>query len=56
MGYATLIGIKQARNKPLQQLTLADLEGKLGTNLQTIGTVVRSDETEKNRDVAGVVD
>ena len=34
--YATLMGIKQARNKPLQQLTKADLEGKLGTNLQTI--------------------
>ena len=34
--YATLMGIKQARNKPLQQLTKAELEGKLGTNLQTI--------------------
>jgi electron transfer flavoprotein beta subunit len=34
--YATLMGIKQARNKPLQQWTPADLKGKLGTNLQTI--------------------
>jgi electron transfer flavoprotein beta subunit len=34
--YATLMGIKQARNKPLQQLTKAELEGKLLTNLQTI--------------------
>ncbi len=34
--YATLLGIKQARNKPMKQLTRADLEGKLGTTLQTI--------------------
>ncbi len=34
--YATLIGIKQARNKPVKQLTLADVASKLGTNLQTI--------------------
>ena len=34
--YATLMGIKQARNKPLLQLTKAELKGKLGTNLQTI--------------------
>jgi electron transfer flavoprotein beta subunit len=34
--YATLMGIKQARNKPLLQLTKAELEGKLGTNLQAI--------------------
>lgn len=34
--YATLIGIKKARNKPLQQITKADLEGELGANLQTI--------------------
>ncbi|MGH9615596.1 MAG: electron transfer flavoprotein subunit beta/FixA family protein, partial [Acidobacteriaceae bacterium] len=34
--YATLIGIKQARNKPLRQVTLTDLQGKLGSNLQTI--------------------
>jgi electron transfer flavoprotein beta subunit len=34
--YATLMGIKQARNKPLQQWTPADLTGKLGANLQTI--------------------
>jgi electron transfer flavoprotein beta subunit len=34
--YATLLGIKQARNKPLRQLTKDDLEGKMGANLQTI--------------------
>ena len=34
--YATLIGIKQAKNKPVRQVTLADVQEKLGKNLQTI--------------------
>ncbi len=34
--YATLIGIKQAKNKPVRHVILAELEGKPGTNLQTI--------------------
>ena len=34
--YATLIGIKQARNKPVRQMTLADVAGKLGTSRQKI--------------------
>jgi len=34
--YATLIGIKQAKNKPLKKMTRADVEGKLGANLQKI--------------------
>ena len=34
--YATLIGIKQAKNKPLKKMTRADVESKLGANLQKI--------------------
>lgn len=34
--YATLMGIKQAKNKPVQQVPLTELEGKLGANLQRI--------------------
>ena len=34
--YATLIGIKQAKNKPVKRLTLADVQGKLSPNLQKI--------------------
>ena len=34
--YATLIGIKQAKNKPVKQLTLADVRSKLGANMQKI--------------------
>ena len=34
--YATLIGIKQARLKPLRKVTWADVEGKLSKNQQQI--------------------
>src|SRR5499425_3237992 len=34
--YATLIGIKQAKNKPLKKLTWTDVSGGLGANLQKI--------------------
>jgi len=34
--YATLIGIKQAKNKPVRQVLLAEVQGKLGNRLQRI--------------------
>jgi len=34
--YATLIGIKQAKNKPLRKVAWADVEGKLSKNQQQI--------------------
>src|SRR3974377_1055178 len=34
--YATLIGIKQAKNKPLRKVTLADVQSAIGDNLQKI--------------------
>jgi len=34
--YATLIGIKQAKNKPLKKVALADVQSKLGANLLQI--------------------
>ena len=34
--YATLIGIKQAKTKPMRQVPLAEIEGKLGKSLQKI--------------------
>jgi electron transfer flavoprotein beta subunit len=34
--YATLIGIKQAKNKPLRRVTLEELQSSLGTQLQKI--------------------
>ena len=34
--YATLIGIKQAKNKPLRKVTLADVQSAIGANMQKI--------------------
>ena len=34
--YATLIGIKQAKNKPLRKVTLAEVQSAIGDNLQKI--------------------
>lgn len=34
--YATLMGIKRAKTKPLKQLTLADVQEKMGMSLQKI--------------------
>ena len=34
--YATLIGIKQAKNKPLRKVTLAEVQSAMGANLQKI--------------------
>lgn len=34
--YATLIGIKQAKMKPMRKVAYGDVEGKLGKNLQQI--------------------
>ena len=34
--YATLIGIKQAKNKPLRKVTLGEVQSAVGGNLQKI--------------------
>ena len=34
--YATLIGIKQAKTKPMRKVTLADVQSAMGNNLQKI--------------------
>jgi electron transfer flavoprotein beta subunit len=34
--YATLIGIKQAKNKPLKKVSYAEVQSAIGTNLQQI--------------------
>jgi electron transfer flavoprotein beta subunit len=34
--YATLIGIKQAKNKPLRKVALAEVQSAIGSNLQKI--------------------
>ena len=45
--YATLIGIKQAKNKPLRKVTWAEVEGSLGQNLQQIQRLYIPQKTKK---------
>ena len=47
--YATLIGIKQAKNKPMRKVALAEVQSAIGANLQKIETPLRSAENEKDR-------
>jgi electron transfer flavoprotein beta subunit len=48
--YATLIGIKQAKNKPLRKVTLADVQAAIGNNLQKIERLYVPQKT-KNTEV-----
>ncbi|MGE0405404.1 MAG: electron transfer flavoprotein subunit beta [Candidatus Korobacteraceae bacterium] len=51
--YATLIGIKQAKNKPLRKVTLADVQAGLGSNLQTIERLYIPEKTKKTEMLEG---
>jgi len=48
--YATLIGIKQAKNKPLRKVTMAEVESAVGANLQKIEKLYVPQKT-KNTEV-----
>src|SRR3954449_13398600 len=51
--YATLIGIKQAKNKPLRKVTWAELEGSIGQNLQQIQRLYIPEKTKKTELLEG---
>ena len=51
--YATLIGIKQAKNKPLRKLTLAEVQPSLGENLQKIERLYVPQKTKKTEIIDG---
>jgi electron transfer flavoprotein beta subunit len=51
--YATLIGIKQAKNKPLRKVTLADVQGAIGTNQQQIQRLYIPQKTKKTEVLDG---
>jgi len=51
--YATLIGIKQAKNKPLRKVTLADVQGAIGNNLQKIERLYVPQKTKKTEVLEG---
>ncbi len=51
--YATLIGIKQAKNKPLRKVTLAEVQSALGDNLQKIERLYIPQKTKKTETLEG---
>ena len=51
--YATLIGIKQAKNKPLRKVAWAEVEGSLGQNLQQIQRLYIPEKTKKTEMLEG---
>src|SRR5215813_9173085 len=51
--YATLIGIKQAKNKPLRKVTLDEVKSGLGENLQKIEKLYIPQKTKKTETLQG---
>jgi electron transfer flavoprotein beta subunit len=51
--YATLIGIKQAKNKPLKKVSFADVQGGLTANLQQIERLYIPEKTKKTEMLDG---
>jgi electron transfer flavoprotein beta subunit len=51
--YATLIGIKQAKNKPLRKVAWADVEQAMGPNLQKIERMYIPQKTKKTEYLEG---
>ena len=51
--YATLIGIKQAKNKPLRKLSMADVKSALGQNLFKIERLYVPQKTKKTEVLEG---
>jgi electron transfer flavoprotein beta subunit len=51
--YATLIGIKQAKNKPLKKVTYEDIKGQLGANMQKIEKLYIPQKTKKTEMLDG---
>jgi len=51
--YATLIGIKQAKNKPLRKVTLAEVQSAIGENLQKIERLYIPQKTKKTEHIEG---
>ena len=51
--YATLIGIKQAKNKPLRKVTLDEVKASLGENMQKIEKLYVPQKTKKTEMIEG---
>lgn len=51
--YATLIGIKQAKNKPLRKVTFAEVQSSIGSNMQKIERMYIPQKTKKTEFLEG---
>src|SRR5262250_851469 len=51
--YATLIGIKQAKNKPLRKVTMAEVQSVVAGNLQKIERLYVPQKTKKTENIEG---
>jgi electron transfer flavoprotein beta subunit len=51
--YATLIGIKQAKNKPMRKVTFDDVKSAIGDNLQKIERLYIPQKTKKTEMIEG---
>jgi electron transfer flavoprotein beta subunit len=51
--YATLIGIKQAKNKPLRKVPLSEVQSAIGANLQKIERMYIPQKTKKTEYLEG---
>jgi electron transfer flavoprotein beta subunit len=51
--YATLIGIKQAKNKPMRKVGLAEVQAAIGENLQRIERLYVPQKTKKTEMIEG---
>ena len=51
--YATLIGIKQAKNKPIRKVALAEVQPAIGENLQKIERLYVPQKTKKTEHIEG---
>jgi electron transfer flavoprotein beta subunit len=51
--YATLIGIKQAKNKPLRKVMMDEVKGSLGDNMQKIEKLYIPQKTKKTEMLEG---
>ena len=51
--YATLLGIKQAKNKPLRKVTMDEVKSALGENLQKIEKLYIPQKTKKTEVLGG---
>jgi electron transfer flavoprotein beta subunit len=51
--YATLIGIKQAKNKPMRKVTLAEVQSTIGANMQKIERLYIPQKTKNTEFLEG---